>query len=227
MQCVILAAGKGTRMKELTADKPKPLIAVCGKPLLSHIIDALPPEVDDIIMVIGYKGELLQSEFGELYEGRRMRYVHQEVQAGPADALLLCKDMLQGRFMMLFCDDIHGKEDLAKLVASPTAAILAKEHHNPKIFGVIELQENGTLDQVVEKPEFPKTNLVYTGPAMLDTHIFDYEAPVHANGERYTTDLFTKYAKEYPLAVIVQDLWIPVGYPEDIEKAEAILCPED
>ena len=56
MQAVILAAGEGKRMRPLTLERPKPLIEVAGRPILEHIIDALPREVDEIILVVGYKG---------------------------------------------------------------------------------------------------------------------------------------------------------------------------
>jgi NDP-sugar pyrophosphorylase family protein len=58
---------------------------------------------------------------------------------------------------------------------------------------------------------------------VLDTHIFEYDLKVEKNGEYYLTDVIEEYAKDYPIAVVEQNLWIPIGYPEDIEKAEAIL----
>jgi NDP-sugar pyrophosphorylase family protein len=58
---------------------------------------------------------------------------------------------------------------------------------------------------------------------VLDTHIFEYELKHETNGEFYLTDVIAEYAKKYPIAVVEQQLWIPIGYPEDIEKAEAIL----
>ena len=60
MQCVILAAGLGKRMMPLTETCPKPLVEVCGKPLLTHIIDALPSSVDELVIVTGYKGAMIR-----------------------------------------------------------------------------------------------------------------------------------------------------------------------
>ena len=59
---------------------------------------------------------------------------------------------------------------------------------------------------------------------VLDTHIFEFEPTIETNGEYYLTDVIAEYSKKYPVAVVEEDLWIPIGYPEDIQKAEAILA---
>jgi dTDP-glucose pyrophosphorylase len=59
---------------------------------------------------------------------------------------------------------------------------------------------------------------------VLDDNIFKFDPyATETKGEYYLTDVIAEYAKEYPIAVVEQDLWIPVGYPEDIIKAEAII----
>ncbi len=98
MQCVILAAGKGTRLRPFTDHTPKPLIQVGDRALLDHIVEALPTEVDEIILVIGYLGDQLRSYCGTEFHGRKMTYVEQVVQDGTARALWLCKEYLKGRF---------------------------------------------------------------------------------------------------------------------------------
>jgi NDP-sugar pyrophosphorylase family protein len=77
MQCVILAAGKGTRLRPLTDDIPKPLVLVAGKSLLEHIVAALPSAVDELIIVHGYLGEQIKAHCGEFYFGRKVTYVEQ------------------------------------------------------------------------------------------------------------------------------------------------------
>ncbi len=225
MQCVILAAGLGTRMRPLTDTIPKPLVMVCGRPLLSHIIDALPSSIDEIILVVGYKGEMIEAHYGSSYRGCRITYVRQEVQNGTAGALELCKGILRERFVVMFADDIHGTSDLTRLVAAPEAAILAKEHAYPERFGVVSADASGNMTDIVEKPEVPPTNLVFTGPAILPVSIFDYPIETQPNGERYLTCALRQYAHDHPVAVLVQELWIPVGYPQDVAVAEAMLCP--
>lgn len=223
MQCVILAAGKGTRLRPLTETIPKPLVLVAGKPLLDHIIDALPSAVDELIIVTGYLENKIKDYCGSEYKGRKVTYVHQEEQKGTAPALWLCKDLLKGRFLFMFADDIHGADDIAR-VASYSRALLTMPTKNPERFGIVVRHPDGTLAEFVEKPVHPPSNLASTGMMVLDTHIFEFELPKETNGEYYLTDVIAEYAKKYPIAVVEENLWIPIGYPEDIVRAEKILA---
>ena len=222
MQCVILAAGKGTRLRPLTDNCPKPLVHVAGKPLLDHIVGALPSAVDELIIVTGYLGEQIRAYCGEEFHGRKVQYVEQTVQDGTGRALWLCKDMLQGRFLFMFADDMHGKNDIAR-IASYTRGILTKTSDTPERFGVIVRNPDGTLAEMIEKPTHPPSNLVSTGVMVLDDHIFEFEPQNPVNGEFYLTESLERYARQYPVAVVEEDVWIPIGYPEDITRAETLL----
>lgn len=220
MQAVILAAGKGVRMQPLTLERPKPLVLIDNRPLLEHIIDALPSVVDEIILVVGYKAAMIQEHFGASYQGRRIRYVKQWMAAGTAHALSMAAPLLTSdRFFMLNADDLHGTAALERALSYPRA-LLAATHPEPSKFGVIELNPDHTLRSIIEKPLLPPTNLISTGAMILDTHIFDYEAPRHETGEYYMTDPLRAYVQDYSMMVIEQDFWVPVGCPEDIPIAE-------
>ncbi|MES2931556.1 MAG: sugar phosphate nucleotidyltransferase [Patescibacteria group bacterium] len=222
MQAVILVAGEGKRMQPLTFERPKPLIEVAGKPLLEHIIDALPEEITDLILVIGYKGDMIKDHFGSEYRGRSVQYIEQGEPLGTGHALSLAKPLLSGRFLLMFGDDIHGAEALKELIEKPSG-ILVAESPTPERFGVVYVNPDGTMQKIVEKPARPESNLVYAGPMVLDERIFDFPAPRNENGEYYLTDSFTQYAAVHPAYVVRQPLWISIGYPEDIKKAEDAL----
>ncbi len=222
MQCVILAAGKGTRLRPLTDNTPKPLVKVAGKALLDHIVEALPSAVDELIIVHGYLGEQIKQHCGTEYFGRKVTYVEQIEQKGTAPALYLCKDLLKGRFLFMFADDIHGANDIAR-VTSYSRALLTMPTKTPERFGIVVRHPDGTLAEFVEKPTHPPSNLASTGVMVLDTHIFEFEIKIDRNGEYFLTDVIAEYAEKYPMAVVEEDLWIPIAYPEDIEKAEKIL----
>ena len=222
MQCVILAAGKGTRLRPLTEICPKPLVKVSGKPLLSHIIEALPSAVDELIIVTGYLGEMIREYYGAEYEGKKITYVEQVEQNGTACALWLCKDLIKGRFLFLFADDIHGKNDLAR-ATSYIRSILVSSVSHPEKFGIVVRNPDGTLGLMIEKPEHAPSNCASTGAMVLDEHIFEFDPQTPVKGEYYLTEVIERYAQKYPIAVVEEHLWIPIGYPEDIIRAETIL----
>src|SRR3990167_6634769 len=115
MQAVILAAGRGTRMRELTESTPKALLEVAGRPLLEYAFDALPEAVDEVILVVEYLGGSIHDRFGPDYFGKRLLYVEMEELHGTAAALWMAKDILsagggsasggQDRFLILPGDD--------------------------------------------------------------------------------------------------------------------------
>lgn len=222
MQCVILAAGKGTRLRPLTETTPKPLVKVAGKALLDHVVEALPSAVEEIILVIGYLGDQIREHCGSEYYGRKVTYVEQVEQKGTGHALWLCRPFIKGRFLYMFADDIHGKDDIAR-ACSYTRSMLTLTTETPERFGIVLRNPDGTLGEFVEKPEHPPSNLASTGVFVLDQQIFSFDLTVETKGEFYHTNVIKEYAKQYPIAVVEQSLWIPIGYPEDIVAAEAIL----
>lgn len=225
MQCVILAAGKGTRLRPLTEDKPKPLVEVGGKALLDHIVAALPSSVDELIIVTGYLGDMIQEHCGKEFFGKKVTYVHQEEQNGTAPALWLCKDLIKGRFLFLFADDIHGKNDLARAV-SFSRSLLVATVDNPEKFGVVVRKPDGTLDLMIEKPDHAPSNCVSTGAMVLDDHIFEFKPEKPLNGEFYLTEVIERYAQKYPVAVVEQSTWIPIANMDDVKNANKLLSTE-
>lgn len=227
MQCVIFCAGKGTRMRPLTDTIPKPLIKVCGQPILEHIVTALPEVIDELILVVGYRQEQIRAYCGEEFVGRKVTYVEQkDFAGGTGDALLCAQSMVRGKFLLLNGDDIYGSEGLARIVEEEQA-IFSMTSETPERFGVLVQNDDGTLKEILEKPENPPSNLVNIGGYVIQDSIFQYDISVSKTGELYVTDFVTAYAKDHPVKIIAQDLWLPIGYPEHIAAAEAILCPKN
>jgi NDP-sugar pyrophosphorylase family protein len=225
MQCVILAAGKGTRLRPLTEKCPKPLVEVGGQTLLDHIVGALPSSVDELIIVTGYLGEMIEEYCGTEFHGRKVTYVTQVEQNGTAPALWLCKDLIKGRFLFLFADDIHGKDDLAR-ATSFSRSMLVASVPNPEKFGIVVRKPDGTLDQMIEKPEHAPSNCASTGAMVLDLNIFKYEPQTAVKGEFYLTEVIERYAKDFPIAVVEQNTWIPIANIDDVERANKLLSPK-
>ena len=223
MKAVILAAGEGLRMRPLTENKPKPMVEILGKPLLHHIFDSLPDEIDEVILVTSYLEDKIKEYFGENFGGKKIKYIHQPKKLGTAQALWLTRKLLgDERFLMLYADDLQSKDDLKKCLAYPLS-IMVKEVEDPRRFGVIVADDRGRVLDLVEKPISPPSKLASTGVKVLDSKIFNYPAKQHPNGEYYITDSLAQMARDYELIAVQADFWLPIGYPEDIKKAEAVL----
>ena len=106
MQAVIMAGGKGTRLSSVTKNVPKPMVDFCGKPLLEYIIGNLRENgVNDIILVIGYLGDVIKNHFGTGEKfGVQIRYFTEETPLGTAGALPLISDALSDTFFLVFGD---------------------------------------------------------------------------------------------------------------------------
>ncbi|HWB34149.1 MAG TPA: sugar phosphate nucleotidyltransferase [Candidatus Paceibacterota bacterium] len=221
MQAVILAAGEGTRMRPLTLTTPKPLITVAGMPILEHVVRALPDEVDEIIVVVKYLQEQIRAYCGDNFCGKRVVYVEQGEKKGTAAALEYARPRLGERFMITFADDLLAKKDLEELLTHEYSWLVAHSD-TPERFGVVSLNQDGTLRTIIEKPEHPETNLISTGVGVVTQKIFEY-APSNHGEETGIPGMITALAKTTPVHVVKASFWQPVGYPEHIAEAERAL----
>src|ERR1051325_6435242 len=115
MQAVIMAAGRGSRMKELTETTPKSMLRVNNKPLLEYKLDVLPKEVTDVVIVVKYLGDVIRNHFGSEYRGMKIHYVEQESPtAGTADAVWKAKPYITGKFFAMNGDNIYAPQDMQK-----------------------------------------------------------------------------------------------------------------
>ncbi len=225
MQCVIFCAGKGTRMRPLTEHTPKPLIKVCGKPILEHIVAALPEAIDELVLVVGYLQEQIRDYCADEFLGKKVIYVEQlNFSGGTGDALMCAKRVVNGKFLLLNGDDIYGAAALEKIIHEESA-IFGVHSDTPERFGVLVLHEDGTLKEIIEKPENPPSDFINIGGYVLKDTIFEYKTDASHLGEVLVTDMITAYAKDNKVSIIEQDVWLPIGYPEHIAAAEAVLCP--
>ena len=213
-------------MQPLTNDTPKPMLKISGKPILEHILNSLPDKVDRVILVVGYLYQQIQDYFGYRFGKFKLDYVVQKEKFGTYHALELCKDLLNDdeKFIVTYADDLHGSDNFKKCSESDTCSILTLEADDPRKFGVIEVDSNETVVGIEEKPESPKSNLVSTGVLVLDRNIFNYPARRHVNGEFYLTDSVAQMVEAgHKFRAIRSNFWLPIGYPEDLAKAEEVL----
>src|SRR3989338_2486241 len=170
MQAVILAAGKSTRTYPLTLTRPKPLLKIANRTLLEHNLDSLNYFVSEVIIVVGYKKELIKKYVGNKYKNLKIRYVEQKRQSGTGNALLVAEKCIKNEFISLYGDDIYSKEDFKNILKNKYS-ILTSKVERQELFGVI-VEKNNILVDLIEKPQKFFSNLVNAGLYKLDKKFF-------------------------------------------------------
>ncbi|MXV61856.1 NTP transferase domain-containing protein [Natronorubrum sp. JWXQ-INN-674] len=231
MKAVVLAAGKGTRLRPLTDDKPKGMVEVDGKPILTHCFDQLVDlGADEFVVVVGYLKEKIIDHYGDEYKGVPITYTHQREQKGLAHALLSVREHIDDDFMMILGDNIFNAnlQDVVRRQQEDRAdaAFLVEEvpWDEASRYGVCDTNNYGEITDVVEKPEDPPSNLVMTGFYTFTPAIFPACELVQpsSRGEYEISeaiDLLIQSGRT--IDAIGLDGWrIDVGYPEDRDEAE-------
>src|SRR6266404_7527595 len=121
-KAVLLAAGRGTRLRELTADLPKPMINVRGKPILLHIIEGLQTAgIKSFLIIVGYHGDAVQNYFGDgTCFGLRINYATQIVQDGTGRVVDLARDFARNSpFVLGYGDILVDPDNYKKIVDLP------------------------------------------------------------------------------------------------------------
>ena len=230
MKALILAAGKGERLRPLTETVPKVMLPVANKPILQHNLEQLSGLVDEAVIVVGYMGGAIREYFGSEFGGIRLRYVEQKKQLGTGHALMQAKGALNGRFVMMMGDDLYRKADI-KACAKSGLAVLAIRG-DTRNFGAC-VSEGGTsgncadgvaLRKIVEKSEKPVSSLVNTGLYVLDERVFGVGMRKSPRGEYEATDAVNALAQKGDVRCVEAGFWMPIGYPwKLLEANEAVL----
>lgn len=169
MKAIVPVAGIGTRLRPHTLSTPKSLLHVAGKAILAHIADELiAAGIDEIVLVVGHLGERIQAFANERYSGFHLHFVRQEEPLGNGHAVYVARDYLDGSPVLIIFGDTIIKGDLEKLVKSSRSLAGVKEVEDPRRLGVVELDGNGNIARLLEKPENPPTNLAVIGAYFIE-----------------------------------------------------------
>lgn len=221
MDAIILAAGKGTRLRPYTEATPKPLLPVQGRPILDWIIGALPP-VDRLVVVVNYLAEQIETYLATQRHVQNWVTVRQTEPRGTGDALMACRDGIQSdRVLVLNGDDLMGRNDLARLSSVPMG-ILAHPVEDPAAFGIVfRKEEDGTLEKLVEKPQgLPAPQLANIGAYLFPRSVFDLTLPLSPRGEYEITDAVSQLADQAPFQVVEAQYWLPIGTVDAWQSAQ-------
>ncbi len=174
MKAFLLAAGKGTRMRPLTENTPKPLLPIAGKPALQHLIDSLEEMMDEIIILVGWEGEKIKEGVGS--SEAELRFVRQEEQSGTADAISYAERFVDDKFVCMNADVLMPKNVLTDFVKSfsktENSMIGLAEVKDPYNYGVVTT-EGKNVKEIIEKPEDPPESKVNSGLYGFTEEIFE------------------------------------------------------
>ncbi|RME78108.1 MAG: glucose-1-phosphate thymidylyltransferase [Chloroflexi bacterium] len=237
MKGLILSGGKGTRLYPLTFTSAKQLIPVANKPVLFRVIEAIRDAgITDIGIVVGDTAEEIKRAVGRGGRwGVNITYIPQEQPLGLAHAVKISQDFLgDDRFVMFLGDNViqGGISPLIAQFASSeyNSQIVLTRVDQPEQYGVAELDPDGRIVRLVEKPKEPPSDLALVGIYMFDHHIFEAVNAITPSwrGELEITDaiqwLVENGYKVYPY--IHRGWWIDTGRPGDMLEANSLVLEE-
>ncbi|MBP9827804.1 NTP transferase domain-containing protein [Patescibacteria group bacterium] len=224
MKAVILAAGKGARLRPLTDYVPKPLLDVGGAPLITRTLMSLPRAVTEIHIVVGYMGEKILTALGGHFAGRPIFYHQQETLNGTGGAMMLLKDVIDGPTLILNADDLYSGDDLARLSEYPLA-ILAKERTRGTVPNPLSVR-HGFLNGFARLPQHQYAPLENCGAYLVDKRYFSVPPAmiqVRDQMEYSLPHAFVELAKNELVSVVRATFWMPVGTPEQLAVARDLV----
>jgi UDP-N-acetylglucosamine diphosphorylase / glucose-1-phosphate thymidylyltransferase / UDP-N-acetylgalactosamine diphosphorylase / glucosamine-1-phosphate N-acetyltransferase / galactosamine-1-phosphate N-acetyltransferase len=239
MKALILAAGRGKRLKEITEPINKCMLKFNGRSLIEYSLNtAFLSQVDEIIAVVGYRAEEIINSFGIAYRGVKIRYVFQEQQRGLVHALEQAQSALAGDdFILLLADELLIDPKPLEMISTFynedlfVACGVTKETRREQIqktYSVIYNPDNNHIYRLIEKPRNPFNNIMGTGHCIFRNQIFDFipYTPInHFRKEKELPDLIQctiddgKSVKMF----FISAKYVNINTPEDIELAERML----
>ncbi|MEN6372898.1 MAG: nucleotidyltransferase family protein [Armatimonadota bacterium] len=237
---VILAAGKGSRMKSLTLSTPKHMLSVAGKPMLEHVITRLKDAgIGRFVIVTGYLGHIIEDYFSDGSKlGVNISYVHQPEPNGTGSAVHSTVEAVGSEpFIATFGDILASTDTYLSLIsdfgASPCDALLALNWvDDPSAGAAVYLDESSQVEKIVEKPPVGQssTNWNQAGIFVFSPTVFEYTGKLvpSPRGEYELTDAVASMLADgrFVRGHRMSGIWCDVGRPEDIGHAAELLEKE-
>ena len=223
MKAILLAGGKGTRLRPLTIHTPKPIVPIFNRPFLHYQLDLLRqvPEIDEVILSLNYQPRRIEEIFGDGSElGLKIRYVVEPVPLGTAGAIKYAGDQLT-ESVVVFNGDVLTQIDLAAVLRlhrerKARATIVLTPVDNPTAYGLVETDAGGNVRRFLEKPkaEDITTNNINAGIYVLEPDTFDrIPSDVSWSIERSYFPSLVERGETF-VAYVYNGYWIDIGTPE-------------
>ncbi|MFH1403049.1 MAG: glucose-1-phosphate thymidylyltransferase [Candidatus Altiarchaeota archaeon] len=238
MKGLILAGGHGTRLRPLTNTGPKQLIPIANKPVLFYAIEDLKEAgIKDIGIILGHNmPEKIMEAVGDGSQwGVRITYIFQGEPLGLAHAVKVAHDFIKDSPFVMYLGDNLLKDGIRKIVKEfkskrPECAIALCSVPNPQMFGVAELDKEGRVVNLVEKPREPKSSLALVGVYLFRKSIFKAIKNIIPSwrGELEITDAIDWLIKNGMKVEshIVEGWWKDTGLPDDLIHANSLLLED-
>ena len=232
MKAIIPVAGAGTKLRPHTYTQPKALVPVAGKTVLSIIVDQLREGgITEFIFIVGYLGEKIQDHIKSKYPSLQTHFVYQNDRQGIGHAVKLTRSIVNKEEMIVMLGDTICEFDVNALIASPHSALAVRRVDDPRDFGVAEIDENGMIQHVVEKPQIPKSNMALVGIYKIKESELMFQClednirqGLRSHGEYSLTDALDCMIKQgVKLQSFKVENWFDCGKKETILESNATL----
>ncbi len=223
MKAILLAGGKGTRLRPLTLHTPKPIVPIFDKPFLSYQIGLLKqlPEIDEVILSLNYQPRRLEETFGDGSGiGMKLRYVVEPSPLGTGGAIRYAAQGIDDT-LIVFNGDVMTAVDVAAVVRQhkarkAKATIVLTPVDNPSAYGLVECDADGNVRRFLEKPSADEItcDTINAGIYVLEPDTFDRipkDSP-YSIERGYFPSLVTR--GETFCAYVERGYWIDIGTPE-------------
>lgn len=226
MNAVILAGGKGTRLRPLTLNTPKPIVPILSRPFLALQIDLLKKTgIGEIVLSLSYQPRRIEEIFGDGSElGVRIHYTMEPEPLGTAGAVKNAETLLLDRTIVLN-GDVLSDLDLGDVVrfhesAGSKATIVLTSVANPSAYGLVETEQDGRVRGFLEKPSYDEItcDTINAGVYVLERELLDFiPAGKNYSFERgFFPHLLRERVPFY--AYVHRGYWIDIGTPEKYLK---------
>lgn len=218
MKAIILAAGEWTRLKPLSNTTPKPLIQIFGKSILEHNLESIYNFVDEIIIVVKYKKELIKETLWENYKNTKITYIEQSDEKWTGAAIRWI-NIPKTDILILNWDSIFDAKDLEKIIKLNWYWALVKKVSDPSKYWVFKQDSNWFATEIVEKPENFIWDLANLGVYKFNDEIIEISKniPLSKRWEYEITDSINTFLNNHTFELIeISGAFIDVWYPWDI-----------
>ena len=232
LKAIIPVAGAGAKLRPHTYTQPKALMPIAGTTILSYIINQLTNAgVTEFIFVVGYLGEKIHEYVDNTFPGLQAHFIYQNNRQGTAHAIKLGQTLLETDEIIVVFGDTICEYDVSEIINSPYNVVAVKKVDNPRLFGVAEINGDGFIESVVEKPAIPKSNMAMVGIYKIkDTHLlFDalqhiFKEKITVNGDYNLTDaLMGMIQKGAKFKAVKVNTWYDCGNFETLLDTNATL----